>query len=160
MTVLTAEKILLHSRVRLWPMVSHFEQATRWVDSVKKIEPVGGQAAPIGSVWRVYLDWYGSERMIDFEITEWLEGERLGLRPLNMPAVESEAVLYQIIFNLKALAEHRTQVTIQCEYEPRHRFAKIKNLMFLRRHYLRRLKANLAAFEHFSDAQATLPPNH
>ena len=139
-------------------MASHFEQAARWVDSVKKIEPVECKTAFVGSVWRVHLDWYGAERLIDFEITEWLDGERFGLRPLNGFIIKDDSELYQIIFNLKELAERQTRVTVQCEYKPRHQWAKIKNLMFLHHRYLQRLKASLVAFEHFSDAQAALTP--
>lgn len=136
----------------MWRIVSEFEQAPRWIDGVKKAELVGGQAANVGGVWRVHLQGNGSEQIFDFEITEWVEGERFGLRPLNMSAIAGDIELYQVVVNLKRL-NHQTRVTVQCEYEPRHRLAKIKNLVFLRRRYLQRLEANLAALERLAGAQ-------
>ncbi len=114
---------------------------------MKKTEHVSGPAANIGGVWRMHLLWGGSEQAIEFEITEWLEGERFALRPVNVSILEGDAKLYQIVFNLKELTDRQTQVTVQCEYEPRHRLAKIKNLMFLRHRYLERLEASMIALE-------------
>jgi hypothetical protein len=145
MTVLSTEKILPQPRDKLWEIVSHFDRAVRWVDGVEKAELVSGEAANLGGVWRVHLRWGGSYQIIDFEITEWMEGERFGLRPLSPPAADGDAELYQIIFNLKTLTDSQTRVTAQCEYKPRHRLAKIKNLAFLRRHYLQRLEASIEA---------------
>ncbi len=153
MTVISNKKILRQPRVLLWRTVSQFAQASQWVDDVEKAEHISGQAANVGGVWRVHLHWEGAYQIIDFEITEWLEGERFGLRPLNMSVVEGSAELYQIVFSLKEL-DHQTQVTVQCEYAPRNRLTKIKNLVFLRRRYLQRLEASLAALERVSGAQA------
>ena len=153
MTVLSTEKILHHSGVLLWRIVSEFEQAPRWIDGVKRAEPVGGQPAKVGGVWRVHLQGNDSEQIVNFEITEWVEGERFGLRPLNMSAITGDIELYQVVVNLKGL-NHQTRVTVQCEYEPRHRLAKIKNLVFLRRRYLQRLEASLAALERVAGIQA------
>jgi uncharacterized membrane protein len=154
MTILSTEKVLQQPRALLWRTASQFEQAPQWFDGVKKAECVSGQVANIGSVWRANLDWGGLHQIIDFEITEWLEGERFGLRPLNMSFVEGDSELYQIVFNFKGLAKDQTQVTVQCDYEPRHRLAKIKNLMFLRLRYLHRLEASLAALERVAGEQA------
>jgi hypothetical protein len=115
---------------------------------VEKTEHVSGDAANIAGVWRAHLRWEASYRTIDFEITEWVEGERFGLRPLSESVVNGDMALYEIIFNLKSISESETQAAIQCEYKPRHRLAKIKNLAFLRRHYLQRLEASLEALEH------------
>ncbi len=153
MTVLSTEKILHQSGVLLWHIVSQFEQAPQWIDGIKKAEPVGGQAANVGGVWRVHLQGNGAEQIFDFEITEWVEGERFGLRPLNVLVIASDIELYQVVVNLKGL-DHQTRVTVQCEYKPRHRLAKIKNLVFLRRRYLQRLEANLAELERVARAQA------
>jgi hypothetical protein len=147
MTVLSIEKILPQPREKLWAFASHFNQAARWIDGVEKAEHLSGEAANIGGVWRVHLRRDGSYQIIDLEITEWMEGERFGLRPLSPPAADDDAVFYQIVFNLKVLAANQTQVTVQCEYKPRNRIAKIKNLAFLRRQYLQRLEASLEALE-------------
>jgi hypothetical protein len=64
------------------------------------------------------------------------------------------AELYQIVFDLKTLADGQTLVRVQCEYEPRNRLAKIKNLIFLRRQYLRRVEASLEALARVAMAQA------
>jgi hypothetical protein len=154
MTILLPNKILQQPRVLLWRTASQFEQAPRWVAGVEKTEHVSGQAANVGGVWRVHWRRGGSYQIIDFEITEWLEGERIGLRPLNMAVIKSDIELYQIVLNLKGLADSQTLVTVQYEYEPRHRLAKIKNLMFLRRRYLQRVEANLAALERVAGEQA------
>jgi hypothetical protein len=90
----------------------------------------------------------------DFEVTEWLEGERFGVRPLNMAAADDEVVLHQIIFQLKSLSDRQTHVSVQCEYAPRTRLVKIKNLIFLRRHYFHRLEASLEALERLAREQA------
>jgi hypothetical protein len=147
MTVLSTEKILQQPRAKLWEIAAHFEHAAKWVEGVEKTEHVSGDAANIGGVWRAHIRWEASDQMIDFEITEWVEGERLGLRPLSESVAGSDMVLYEIIFNLKAISENQTQAIIQCEYKPRHGLAKIKNLAFLRRHYLQRLEASLQALE-------------
>jgi hypothetical protein len=154
MTILSTEKVLQQPRALLWRMASQFDQAPQWFEGVKKTECVSGQVANLGGVWRANLYWGGLQQIIDFEITEWLEGERFGLRPLNMSVVEGDAELYQIVFNFKGLADSQTQVTVQCDYEPRHRLAKIKNLMFLRLRYLQRLEASLAALERVAGEQA------
>ncbi len=145
MTVLSTEKTLPQPHDKLWEMASHFDRASRWIDGVEKAEHISGEAANLGGMWRVHLRWGGSYQIIDIEITEWMEGERFGLRPLSPPAADDDAELYQIVFNLKALTDSQTQVTVQCEYKPRHRLAKIKNLAFLRRQYLQRLEASLEA---------------
>ncbi|MCI0693147.1 SRPBCC family protein [candidate division KSB1 bacterium] len=145
MTILSTEKILPQPRDKLWEIASHFDQAARWIDGVEKVEHVSGEAANIGGVWRVHMRWGGAYQIIDIEITEWMEGERFGLRPLSPPAADDDAELYQIIFNLKTLTDGQIQVTLQCEYKPRNRLAKIKNLAFLRRQYLHRLEASLEA---------------
>jgi glycosyltransferase involved in cell wall biosynthesis len=147
MTVISDKKVLHQPRILLWRVASQFEQAPQWMDGVTKAEHVSGQAANIGGVWRVYLQWESSSPVIDFEITEWVEGERFGLRPLDMSIFEGGAELHQIIFNLKELADRQTEVTVQCEYAPRNRLAKIKNLMFLRRQYVQRLEVSLIALE-------------
>ena len=105
MTVISTEKILHQSGVLLWRIVSQFEQAPQWIDGVKKAEFIAGQAANVGGVWRVYLHSSGSEQIFDFEITEWVEGERFGLRPLNVSVVEGDIELYQIVFSSKGLAK-------------------------------------------------------
>lgn len=151
MTILLAEKILQQPCAKLWELASHFEAATRWVDGVERVEHISGEAAKIGSVWRVQTRWDGS---IDLEITEWLEGERFGLRPLNMPPADDEVVLYQIVFDLKSLSDNQTQVSVQCEYTPCTRLAKMKNLIFLRRKYFHRLEASLEALERITREQA------
>ncbi|MGH7452725.1 MAG: SRPBCC family protein [bacterium] len=153
MTILSSEKVLQQPRALLWRMASQFEQAPQWFEGVKKTECVSGQVANLGGVWRANLYWGGLQQIIDFEITEWLEGERFGLRPLNVSVVEDDTELYQIVFNFKGLADSQTQVTVQCDYEPRHRLAKIKNLMFLRLRYLRRLESSLAALERVAGEQ-------
>jgi hypothetical protein len=84
---------------------------------------------------------------------EWLEGERFGLRPLKIYIDNGDFKLRQIVFNLTGLTDQQTQVTIQCEYESSNRLAKIKNLVFLRRRYLRRMEESLAALERVAGAQ-------
>ncbi|MDZ7290429.1 MAG: SRPBCC family protein [candidate division KSB1 bacterium] len=150
MTVLSVEKILRQTRAKLWQVVSQFSQAAKWADGVEKTEHVSGEAANVGGVWRVHLRWDDSYQIVDLEITEWLEGERFGLRPLGTPRADDDIVLYQIVFNLKALPDGQTQIGLQCEYAPRKRMAKIKNLAFLRRQYLHRLQASLEALERFT----------
>jgi hypothetical protein len=145
MTVLSIEKIFELPRDQLWRIASQFNQAARWVDEVEKAEHLSGNATNVGGVWRVYERWNFSYRVTDFEITEWLEGERFGLRPLLRYAENVIAELYQIVFNLKTLADSQTLVSVQCEYLPNNLLAKIKNLVFLRRQYLRRLEASLEA---------------
>lgn len=147
MTVLSTEKILPQPRSKLWEMASHFDRAAGWIDGVEKAELVSGKAAVVGGVCRVHLRWGGSYQIIDLEITEWMDGERFGLRPLSPPAADDDTELYQIVFNLKVLAASQTQVTVQCEYKPRNRLAKIKNLAFLRRQYLQHLEASLEALD-------------
>jgi hypothetical protein len=154
MTVLSAEKIVEHSQARLWHLVSQFGQAPKWVDGVEKAEHLSGDAANIGGVWRVHLRWELSYVVIDLEITEWLEGERFGLRPLRRHLEKSDTEIYQLVFNLKALAASQTLASVQCEYKPRNRMAKIKNLVFLRRQYLRRLNASLETLARVAAAQA------
>ncbi len=153
MTVLSTQKLFKLPRDQLWRIASRFDQAGRWVDRVEKVEHLSGNAANVGGVWRVYEHWNVSYRVTDFEITEWLEGERFGLRPLLRYAENVIAELYQIVFDLKTLADGQTLVSVQCEYEPRNRLAKIKNLIFLRRQYLRRVEASLEAL-----ARAAMAP--
>ncbi len=154
MTVLSTEKILPQPRDKLWEIVAHFDQAVRWVDGVEKVEHVSGEAANLGGVWRVYLRWGGSYQIIDIEITEWIQGERFGLRPLSPASADDDVELYQIVFNLKALTDSQTQVTVQCEYKPRNSLAKIKNLAFLRRQYLQRVEASFEALGRVVNEQA------
>jgi hypothetical protein len=154
MTVLSAEKIIGQPQAMLWRIASQFDQAPKWVEGIEKTEHVSGKAASIGCVWRVHERWNFSYLVIDFEITEWLEGERFGLRPLRAPAEDDATELYQLIFNLKALSENQTLVSVQCEYKPLNRLAKIKNLAFLRRQYLRRLEASLEALARVAVEQA------
>jgi hypothetical protein len=147
MTVLSIEKILQQPREILWRLASQLGQAPRWVDGIEKAEHLSGPAAEIGGVWRMHLRWEGVYQIVDLEITEWLEGECFGLRPLSAAAPEGDVELLEIVFNLKALADRQTQISVQCEYKPLNQFAKLKNLMFLRRHYLQRLAASLEALE-------------
>ncbi len=151
MTVILAEKILQQPCAKLWQIASHFEAAAQWVDGVEKVEHLSDAAAKIGGVWRVQMRGDDSG---DIEITEWLEGERFGLRPINVPAVDDEVVLHQIVFDLKPLSDNQTQVSIQCEYAPSTRLAKIKNLIFLRRQYFHRLEASLETLERLAREQA------
>jgi hypothetical protein len=68
--------------------------------NVEKAEHVSGEAANIGGVWRVHTRWGGSYQIIDVEITEWMECERFGLRPLSPPAADDDAELYQIVYKI------------------------------------------------------------
>ncbi len=147
MTILSTEKILPLSGEVLWRVASQFEQAPRWVDGLEKVEHVSGPFANVGGVWRLHLHWEVSYQIIDLEITEWFEGERFSLRPLGAPGHADHIEFLQLVFNLKKVSELQTQVTVQCEYKPLNQFAKIKNLTFLRRHYLQRLEASLEALE-------------
>ncbi|MGH7454606.1 MAG: SRPBCC family protein, partial [bacterium] len=114
---MSTEKIFKLPRDQLWRIASQFDQAARWVDRVEKVEHLSGNAAHVGGVWRVYERWNASYRVTDLEITEWLEGERFGLRPLLRYAENVIAELYQIVFDLKTLADNQTLVRVQCEYE-------------------------------------------
>ncbi|MDZ7362026.1 MAG: SRPBCC family protein [candidate division KSB1 bacterium] len=145
MTVLSIEKILQQPREILWRLASQLGQAPRWIDGLEKVEHLSGPAADIGGVWRVHLRWEASYQIVDLEITEWREGEGFGLRPLSAAAPEGDIELLEIVFNLKAVANRQTQASVQCEYKPLNQFAKLKNLMFLRRHYMQRLAASLEA---------------
>lgn len=158
MTILSSEKTLQQPRLLLWHIASQFGQASRWMEGMKKAEHLSGQAANIGGIWRMHLLWGGSEQFIEFEITEWFEGERFALRPVNGSILEGDAKFYQIVFNLKGLTDRQTQVTVQCEYEPRHRLAKIKNLMFLRHRYWERLEASIIALERVAIEQTMSSP--
>jgi hypothetical protein len=147
MTVISVEKIVQQSRTVLWQVASQFAQASRWIDGVKKTEPFSGRADGVGGVWRVHLRWSNSYQIVDFEITEWLEGERFSLRPASAPARDEDVELYQLVLNLKSISDHQTRVTVQCEYKPLNRLAKIKNLVHLRRRYLQRAAACLERLE-------------
>jgi hypothetical protein len=153
MTVLSTEKIFDQPQANLWRIASQFGRAAQWVDGVEMAEHISGEATNIGGVWRVHLRWDISYVVIDLEITEWVEGERFGLRPLRQQAENGATELYEIVFNLKALSNNRTRVSVQCEYKPRNSMAKIKNLAFLRRQYLRRLEASLEALARVTDTQ-------
>lgn len=144
MTIIMAEKVLLQPCAKLWQIASHFEAAAGWVDGVEKAELISGEAAKVGGVWHVQMR---GDNRVDLEITEWFEGERFGLRPLNVPVDDDEVVLHQIIFDLKSLSENQTQASVQCEYAPCTGLAKIKNLIFLRRKYFYRLETSLEALE-------------
>jgi len=160
MTVLSIEKILPHPREALWRLASQLGQAPQWVDGVEKVEHLSGPAANIGGVWRAHLRWEVSYQIVDLEITEWLEGECFGLRPLSTAAPEGDVELLEIVFNLKAIADRQTQISVQCEYKPLNQFAKIKNLMFLRRHYLQRLASSLEALGRIAVEQQGLGQNN
>jgi hypothetical protein len=136
LTIIAAERILQQPGAKLWQIAAHFEAAVRWVD---------------GGVWRVQLRWDSS---IDLEISDWREGERFGLRPLNMPPADDEVVLHQIVFDLRSLSDNQTKASVQCEYAPCTRLAKIKNLVFWRRQYFHRLEASLEALERLTREQA------
>jgi hypothetical protein len=159
MTVLSIEKILQQPREILWRLASQLGQAPQWVGGIEKAEHLSGPAAEIDGVWRMHLRWDNSYRIVDLEITEWLEGECIGLRPLSTAAPEGDVELLEIVFNLKALAARQTQVSVQCEYKPLNQFAKLKNLLFLRRQYFQRLAASLEALERSAAEQQGLGQN-
>lgn len=143
MTIITVEKIVQQPRTVLWQVASQFAQASRWIDGVKKTEPYSGQADGVGGMWRVHLRWGNAYQIVDFEITEWLEGERCSLRPVSAPAKDTDVELYQLVLNLTSISDHQTRVTVQCEYKPLNRLAKIRNLIHLRRRYLQRAETCL-----------------
>jgi len=145
MTVLSTEKLLEKPREVLWRAASQFLQAPQWIAGVEKAEHLSGPAANIGGVWRLHLRWEKSYKICDVEITEWLEGERFGLRPVSAPPSEDDMELLELVFDLKAISARQTRAAIQCEYKPLNQLAKVKNLTFLRRHYLQRLEASLEA---------------
>jgi hypothetical protein len=153
MTVLSIEKIFPQPRAVLWPLVSKFKQAPRWVEGVEKVEHIFGQTANVGGVWRVHLRWNGSFRIVDLEIIEWLAEERFSLRPVGIPTQDRDVEFLQLDCDLKIMPDRRTRVAVQCEYKPLNRLAKIKNLAFTRRNYLQRLNASLEALERIAIGQ-------
>jgi hypothetical protein len=155
MTVLSSENVLPHPRANLWRIASQFEFAVKWVDGVEKAEHISGPKASVGGVWRVHHRW-DSYQIIDLEITEWLEGERFGLRPVgarskgpDFPSKDKKQAgaieLHEIILDLTALTNNQTRISLQCVYNPRNQLAKLKNLAYLRQQYLRRLEASVEA---------------
>lgn len=154
MTVLFAEKIFEQPREALWRLISQFASAPQWIEGIEKVEPVSGPATDTGGVWRAHVRWGHSYQVIDFEITDWLEGESFSLRPLHGNIEGEDTALYEIALNLKTLSDHQTQVTAQCGYSPRGQLAKIKNLAFLRRQYLQRLQASLEVLGRVASEQA------
>ncbi len=155
MTILSISQILAQPRVRVWHIASTFDNTPQWVERVTSVHHVRGNPRGIGGVWRVQLNAEEHTQTAEFEITEWLEGERISVRPVQRSGVLHGIELFQLIFDLGEQSAAETRVGIQCEYEPRSKFGRIKNLAFLRRQYIAFLHDAVGALNRLTESESS-----
>jgi hypothetical protein len=136
MTVLSPSKLILSNRQRVWDVVAELSQAQHWIEGLERAEHLRGETKGIGGVWRFHCKWNDSSHVFDFEITEWMKGHRLGVRPSRQTAVVGGVQYFQFVLDLKDASPSSTLVEIEFNYEPLSKLTRLKNLAFLRRKYL------------------------
>jgi len=136
MTVLSPSKRILSNRQQVWDVVAELSQAQHWIDGLESAEFLRGDAKGIGGVWRFHCKWNSSSHVFDFEITEWLKGYRLGVRPSRQTAVVGGVQYFQFVLDLKEVSSTETLAEIEFNYEPLNKLTRLKNLTYLRRQYL------------------------
>lgn len=154
MTILSISQILAQPRVRLWHIASTFDNTPQWMEGVTSVHHVRGNPRGVGGVWRVQLNAEEHTQTVEFEITEWLEGERISVRPVQRSGVLHGSELFQLIFDLGEQSPAETRVGIQCEYEPRSKFGRIKNLAFLRRQYIAFLHDAIGTLSQLTESES------
>lgn len=152
MTILSISQILAQPRMRLWHTASTFDNTPQWVEGVTSVQHLRGNPRGVGGVWRVKLNAEERAYVVEFEITEWLEGERFSLRPEQRSGVVHGIELFQLIFDLGEQTPAGTRIGMQCEYEPRSKFGRIKNLAFLRRQYIAFLHHTVGALNRLAQS--------
>lgn len=159
MTILSISQISVQPRMNLWRAASSFDNAAQWVRGVESVQHLRGNAHGVGGEWRIRLrTGNGAVHVVELEITEWLEGERFGLRPVRRTGVLQDIELLELIFDLSEPSPGATTITMQCEYEPCSKFGRLKNLAFLRRQYVAYLHNVLSALIQMSEGES-LPSN-
>ena len=136
MTVLSPTKLIACNRQQVWSVVAQLQQAQQWIAGLHRAEFLRGEAAGLGDIWRFNCEMGGIAHVFDFEITEWIKGHRLGVRPSRQTAVVSGVQYFQFVLDLKDASPQTTLVEIEFNYEPLSKFTRLKNLTFLRRQYL------------------------
>lgn len=153
MTILSISQLLPQPRMRLWHIASTFDNTPQWMEGVTSVHHMRGNPRGVGGVWRVQLNAEEHTQIVEFEITEWLEGERFSVRPVQRSGVLHGIELFQLIFDLGEQSPTETRVGIQCEYEPRSKFGRIKNLAFLRRQYIAFLHDIIGSLNRLSNSE-------
>lgn len=136
MTVLSPTKLISCNRQQVWSVVAELQQAQQWITGLHRTEFLRGEASGMGGIWRFNCGWGSASHVFDFEITEWIKGHRLGVRPSRQTAVVGGVQYFQFVLDLKDASPQSTLVEIEFNYEPLSKLTRLKNLTFLRRQYL------------------------
>lgn len=136
MTVLSPTKLIACNRQQVWRVVAELQHAQKWIAGLRNTEHLRGEAQGLGGVWRFHCALGATAHVFDFEITEWINGHRLGVRPSRQTAVVGGVQYFQFVLDLKDASPQSTLVEIEFNYEPLSKFTRLKNLTFLRRQYL------------------------
>lgn len=136
MTVLSPSKLIKSTRQQLWNVIAEMSYAQRWIDGLASAEYLRGDRAGLGGIWRFHCNWSTTKHVFDFEITEWIKGHRVGVRPSRQTAVVGNVQYFQFVLDLKEISPEETLVEIEFNYEPLSKLTRLKNVTFLRRQYL------------------------
>ena len=136
MTILSTSQLAQVSQSILWRVATAFRDLNKWLSEVEKAERLGGESEGIGNLWRFRVRRNAGHQVVEAEITEWIEGERFGMRPVRQTGVFDGVQVFQVVFDFKKTADNETEVCIQCEYEPVTKFGRLKNLAYFRRRLL------------------------
>lgn len=136
MTVLSPSKLFKSSRQQLWNVIAEMSHAQSWIEGLAQAEFLRGNPDGLGGVWRFHCKWNSASHVFDFEITEWIKGYRVGVRPSRQTAVVGSVQYFQFVLDLKEVAPRETLVEIEFNYEPLSKLTRLKNVTYLRRQYL------------------------
>lgn len=82
---------------KVWPFFVEPEKVLQWYTTFKRFEYTGSQRDGIGTPLYIEEQAYGPTMRMHFEVTDWKENEKLGLRMVSGSGVKS----YQLIWSLE-----------------------------------------------------------
>lgn len=154
MTVLNYSDAVNFPRQEVWRFVADFAKSPQYLNWLDKAEPLNGSPQGPGGIWRFHVITSAGLCPLDVEITEWLEGERFALMPVENSGIFKNIQLFQIVIDLKEKPSNYTQIKVHCEYKPVGKRGRLKNLAFLRRRFLDMIAQSVNTLSHVAAAEA------
>ena len=154
MTIVNYSDAVNFSRQGLWPLLADFAKSSRYLNWLEKAEPLNGNPQGLGGMWRFHVSTSAGLWPVEMEITEWLEGERFALNPVDNSGIFKDIQLFEVVIDLKEKPNNYTQIKVYCEYKPVGKRGRLKNLAFLRRRGLNLVAESVNAISHVAATEA------
>ena len=74
---------------RIWPFFVEPERVLEWCSTFRKFEYTGDQRSGVGTPLYIEEQAVGPVMKMHFEVTEWKENDKLGLRMVSVSSVKS-----------------------------------------------------------------------